>query len=425
MFRLFLILAISVFSYARDVALIDLAFLVSKKDGVSVIFAQDVSKTIIVDFPSDYKGKTYLPVFRSILKANGLDLKNDGGIYIVSTVKDSLVDVPVASGVFESSSLSSAPVLSNKPVSITAYTSPRVSQDSVPAQAFAPAPSSDPISSDFNVSFRTYKLDFLKIDDVKPLLDFSALPYSFSPVTKTITFKQDSKNSEYLCKLLDELESIDRVKNQVTLRITMFNTNQSKLRDVGFNPSLKADFSLMSKDGALFEGDGVLEFKASLNMLSQKGVTDVVSNTSYLIADNEKLDFKKVVSIPVLDENFALTTDNGTNQTKKYRYKDVGFTVVAIPTIVGDTVYLDFSLTVGDVLSSGDLPTTTENTITNKFSVKKGSLILLAGLSKNEKNNQDDSIPFIEDIPFLKDIFTHSSKSVIDETFNISIEILE
>jgi type II secretory pathway component GspD/PulD (secretin) len=81
-------------------------------------------------------------------------------------------------------------------------------------------------------------------------------------------------------------------------------------------------------------------------------------------------------------------------------------------------------LNVGGVISSGDLPTTSQTSISNKFSVKKGEIVLLAGISKNSIINKKDTLPFIETIPILSDIFTKKSDSDTDETFNVSIEIL-
>lgn len=446
--KILLLLLISFNLYSKDIALADLVFLVSKKDSVNIIFSHDVSKSKIVDFPFDYKNTAYLPVLKSILKANGLNLVNDGGIYIVTlsdkTDSSSISSAPAdtVKSIFTNvqPDLQSFPVIKDKIKIKGKFTSESSSKkidkkvldsstddnSTIENNSTSSAPVSDSfVNSENNSSFLSVKLDYLQFHDVKALLDFSGLQYVFSPVNKTIIFKDDPLNSKYLNKLLDEIYSIDTLKQQVTLKITIFSTNQSKLKEVGFNPSLNFDFNLISQSGALLDASAVIDFKSSLKFLSSKGVTNVSQSTAYVIADNEKLDFKQVVSIPVLDENFALTTDNGTNQSKKYKYKDVGFKVSVIPTIVNDTVYLDFSLTTGDVVSTGDLPVTTENSITNKFSLKKGGLVLLAGISKFDDVKKNESLPFVETIPFLKDIFTHVSDTSNDETFNISIEILE
>lgn len=411
MLRLILLLLVSVTLFAQSITLADLAFIVQKKDNVSIIFSSDVSKTMIVDFPNGYNKPTYLPLFKTILSANNLSFKESDGFYIVSIASNdpepsnNILNVPNDPILKAPPSLiSSAPVVSN----VSEYN-----------------PSSDQSDMiDYNASFVSHKLDYLQFDNVKPLLDFSGLPYSFSTVSKTITFKQNKKNKVLISKLIDEIKLIDVKKDQVTLKITIFDSNAEKIREVGIDPSISFDFSLFSQSGAILSGDAVGAFKGSLKLLSSKGATNVSHATSYVVSDGDLLDFKKVVSLPFLDENFALTTDNGTNQSKKYKYRDVGFKIIATPTLVGDTCYLDFSLSIGSVLSSGDLPTTSENSIKNRFSIRRGEILLLAGVSKESLMNDSNSAPFLEDIPILGEIFTHKQKTDSSEYFNVSIEII-
>lgn len=411
MLRLILPLLISAALFAQSITLADLAFIVQKKDNVSIIFSSDVSKTMIVDFPNGYNKPTYLPLFKTILSANNLSFKESDGFYIVSIASNdpepsnNILNVP------------NDPILKAPPPLISS--APVVSNVS----EYNPSPDqSDMI--DYNASFVSHKLDYLQFDNVKPLLDFSGLPYSFSTVSKTITFKQNKKNKQLIFKLIDEIKLIDVKKDQVTLKITIFDSNAEKIREVGIDPSISFDFSLFSQSGAILSGDAVGAFKGSLNLLSSKGATNVSHATSYVISDGDLLDFKKVVSLPFLDENFALTTDNGTNQSKKYKYRDVGFKIIATPTLVGDTCYLDFSLSIGSVLSSGDLPTTSENSIKNRFSIRRGEILLLAGVSKESLMNDSNSAPFLEDIPILGEIFTYKQKTDSSEYFNVSIEII-
>lgn len=400
MFRLFLPLLFSISLFAQSITLADLAFIVQKKDKINIVFSQDVAKSLLVDFPIDYSKNLYMPFFRSVLDANHLFIRENDGIFVVSSA--SVAVDPSLPGA--STMLLPPPLLA-----------PSIVSSVLPGIA--------PVV-DYKFSFVSHKLDYLQFNSVKSLLDFSELPYSFSPVSKTITFKDNGKNSKLIKKLISEIKSIDVLKEQVTLKITIFDTNLNKLREVGINPSLNFDFDLLSKTGALLTGSSVGAFKGSLAFLQNSGVTKVTQSTSYLISDSDQLDFKKVVSIPFLDENFALSNQVGTNQSKKYKYKSIGFKVLVTPTIVGENVYLDFSLSVENVLTSGDLPTTSENSILNKFSVKKGDIVLLAGISKNSIIEKKDGLPFLESIPLLNDIFTKKSNSNADDTFNVSIEIL-
>lgn len=405
MFRLILPLIISISLFAQSISLVDLAFIVQKKDKVNIIFSNDVPKTVLVDFPIDYAKPSYMPFFRSVIQANNLSIKDNDGIFLVSTAA-APSDQSIPGG---GTNLLSPPPLLNAP-SLSAPLPPM-------SQSLTPA-------TDYKFSFVSHKLDYLQFDSIKSLLEFSQLPYSYSPVSKTIMFKDNGKNTKLIKKLIKEIKSIDVLKEQVTLKITIFDTNLNKLRQVGINPNLNFDFDLLSKTGALLTGASTSAFKGSLAFLQNNGVTNVTQSTSYLISDSDELNFKKVVSIPFLDENFALSNQVGTNQSQKYKYRDVGFKVLVTPTIVGENVYLDFSLSVENVLTSGNLPTTSQNAIVNKFSVKKGDIVLLAGISKNSIIESKDGLPFLESIPFLNDIFTKKSNSNTEDTFNVSIEIL-
>ena len=405
MFRLILPLIISISLFAQSISLVDFAFIVQKKDKVNIIFSNDVPKTVLVDFPLNYSKPSYMPFFRSVIQANNLTIKDNDGIFLVSTAT-APSDQSIPGG--GTNLLSPPPLVNGSPLLAPL---PPMSQSLTPA-------------IDYKFSFVSHKLDYLQFDSVKALLEFSELPYSYSPVSKTITFKDNGKNAKLIKKLITEIKSIDVLKEQVTLKITIFDTNLNKLRQVGINPNLTFDFDLLSKTGALLSGMSTGQFKGSLAFLQNNGVTKVTQSTSYLISDSDELNFKKVVSIPFLDENFALSNQVGTNQSQKYKYRDVGFKVLVTPTIVGENVYLDFSLSVENVLTSGNLPTTSQNAIVNKFSVKKGDIVLLAGISKNSIIETKDGLPFLESIPFLNDIFTKKSNSNTDDTFNVSIEIL-
>lgn len=397
MLRFLLLLAISTGIFADSIKLSDFVFIVQKKDHVNFVFSSAVPQNIMVDFPSDYSKSSYMPLLRSMLSANNLTMAENEGIWLISPISKEGALLP--------------PPPLNAPM---------------PPLSVPPPPLNTPITPiiDYKLTFVSHKLDFLQFDDVKSLLEFSGLPYSFSAVSKTITFKKDDKNGKFINNVIKEIKSIDVEKKQVTLKITLFSNDMDKIKETGIDTSLNLDFNLLSQTGALLTGDAVGAFKGSLKLLSENGASHIEQATSYLIADSEKLDFKKVVTIPFLDEDFALSNQTGTNQTKKYKYKPIGFKVLASPTIVGDTVYLDFALSVETVVSAGDLPTTSENSISNKFSVKKGDIVLLAGISKTSLIEDKKGLPFFEDVNFLEKIFTHKSNTKKTETFNVSIEIL-
>ncbi len=403
--RIILMLLINLAIYAQNITIADFAFLVSKKDNVNIIFSSEVSKTLIVDYPNSYKGTTYLPLFKSVLNANNLQIKNDNGFYTVTPKSENSPDDQ--QNTFKP--LNPPPPLNDNKTIF------------VPDKLVLPESTTD--KPDFNISLVSYNLKFLQFDSIKPLLDFSNVAYAYSPISKTITFKSDKNNHKFIPKLIDELTAMDVLKVQQTIKITIYDINMNKLREVGINPSLNFDFSLFSRSGSVLSGSAVGAFSGSLKFLSNNGVTNVHTSTNYLISDGDNFTFNKTLSVPFLDENFVLTTDNGTNQSKKYKYRDVGFKISIIPSIVGDTSYLDFDLQIGNIVKESDLPTTSQTIIKNRFSLRSGEIVLLAGISKKTTDRTNETLPFIDSIPIISDIFNHKTDSNNDEYFNIAIEL--
>lgn len=412
MLKVLLPLLVSFSVFAQDIAISDLAFLVQKSDKLNIVFSSDVDKGKIIDFPDSYDEKSYLPIFKTILKANSLQLMDDSGIFYVSKIQTSST----------SSQSGINPLTPNSPSLLPPppLVAPQSQNGSLLQNSPMIVPSHIVNRVDMNFDYIPYTLKFLQLDNVKPILEFSGLQYVFSPITKTIIFKKTKQNKKTLTKTLTQIEELDTQKDQVTIKITIFDVDQTKLKKTGINPNISFDFGLINSTGALLTRASIPAFKSSLAFLQSNGVSDVFQSTSYLIADGEKLDFKKVVSMPFLDENYAVTAVTGSvNQSKKYKYKDIGFKVSTTPMIVDDTVYLDFSLEVGNVVSSGDLPVTSSTNISNKFSLKKGDVILLAGIQKDTITKSKSGLPF-----WFFDFLSLSSDSVENATFNISIEIL-
>lgn len=346
--------------------------------------------------------------------SNNLLLTSNGGNYIISlssTSSNGVLKAPPSMSVFNPSD--ATPGVTNNSdfshgvTSITPYN---------PTQSNSINP---------KTVFYTYTLKYLQYDNIKSLLDFTGVPYTYAPMSKTIIFKDSGELKKFIPKVIKQLEELDILKKQITLRITIFEVNINKLKTIGFDPNLNFDFSLLSQTGSLLSGSAVSSFKGSLAFLENNGVTTVSSSTSYLVADSEQLDFRKVVNLPFKDENYAVTNQNATNQTVKYSYKPIGFKVLCTPTIVNDLVYLDFDLKIEDVLSNSDqLPTTSENSIKNKFSINKGDIVLLAGINKKSINDKDNGLPFLNKLPFISSLFNQTSNTGLDQTFNISIEVL-
>ena len=85
MIRFLWVIILSVSLYGGSLSLYDLAFLVSKSSGKSVIFSNKVDQKIKIVFSS--APVDYLPLFKQALKSNGYVLKSEKSFYYVDVPK--------------------------------------------------------------------------------------------------------------------------------------------------------------------------------------------------------------------------------------------------------------------------------------------------------------------------------------------------
>lgn len=437
MIKFFFVMLLSLPLFAGSLSLYDLAFLVSKSSGKSVIFSKEVNqkiKIIVADTPVNY-----LPLFKQSLASNGYQLKTDKTFFYVTVpnvekksegVFSSISDM----GFSSPSGLKAPPPLvsanDGNSISVTSngskiYSSPMFSASSSSAVSSDSNNSLFNASIDENITFKSLTLTYLKLDDLNDTLAFSGFKYSFSSNSKSVLFAVPEKKLPLYNSFVNTLKSLDVPRDQVTLKITVFDSNQNKLRDLGLSPLFNLDTNLTSTAGALFSGSFVGSFYSSLHALDSKGVVSVTDTPTFLLSDNQTLDFKSVINMPFLDETVAVTSQTSTNQSYKYVYKPIGFKVLVTPTIVNDIVYLDFSISFESVVSAGERPTTSEKSIKNKFSLHKGDLIVLAGISKQSLQNTNTSVPYLNDVPIIGKIFSRDTKQNINDSFNISIEVIK
>jgi type II secretory pathway component GspD/PulD (secretin) len=431
----------SVVSWSASLSLYDLGFFVSKQTNKTVIFSHEVDQTVKVVYSST--PLDYLPLFKMVLKSNNYILRSDHSFIYVDVPK--IVEKKDSGGVFggitsglgSSSSVDLPETLFKPQSNVSSGISVTNNGKQIYNVPFSSPSRSNSFSSfvglddnvtiqDDNISFQSFKLVYLNPLDIENVLKFSGFDYSISKNSKTIVFKVPERKKSLFDAFVLSLQSLDVSRSQITLKITVYSANDSKLRDLGFSPlfNLDTNFSLNSL-GSVFSGSLIGSFYSSLHLMDSKGLAHITDQTNLFCSDNDTLDFKSVISMPVLDTNYVVTSTTGTNQTVKHVYKDIGYKVSVTPTIVNDVVYLDLNISSQNVVSGGELPVYSDKTIKNKFSLHRGDMVVLAGISTQTLTTVHEAIPFLSDIPYIGQFFTHNSKSNEDQTFNISIEVLK
>lgn len=440
-FILFIIFSFSAF--ATTLNIVDLGFLASKQIHKTFVFSASVDKNIKIvfnDTPLDYYS-----LFQTVAKSNNFKLSiNKTFIYvdIIAAKVDKkntsdAIDLPANLFLNHDHSTDKNSLNSFKMPDIASVDNSAIAVTnnghSIYNQSFKTSFDNNLSSRnvvDENISFCSYTLLYISPFDIEDTLKFSGFDYSISQNSKTIFFKVPQKKLKIFNAFIVALKSLDIERKQVVIKFTVFDSTDSFIKDVGLQSSLNLDSNLsidaskFSKSlGSIFTGSFVTSFYAHLHLSETNGKTTIADNPSFLVSDNQILNFESVVNMPFLDTDFAFSAVQGTSQSKKYKYMPIGFKIVCKPSIVKDSIYLDLSLTYGSVVSGGDLPVTSEKTLKNLFVVHRGDLVLLAGISKDTFIKSNDSIPFLSSIPYLGKLFNHDSKNKTNEKLNIAIEV--
>jgi general secretion pathway protein D len=166
-----------------------------------------------------------------------------------------------------------------------------------------------------------------------------------------------------------------------------------------------------------------LAFGAAIDFLKTNGAANIVSEPSVLCLNNmeSKIYVGQTQSIITSTTNADSTTDLTRNT---YSREDIGLTLQVKPRISSDgKVALQIEAKVEDVLdgSGGDsgMPTTTKREVTTRAIVKHGESVIVGGLIRNKKTENDSKVPLLGDIPLLGRLFTHKANT--DDQTNIVI----
>lgn len=436
MIKYFIILLLSINLFSSTLSLYDLGFLVTKTTKKSVIFSDNADKNIKIIIADN--SVNYLAIFKSALQSNNYVLTSHKTFFYVDVKKDT----PQNDGVFSSF----MPEFKNQSNGVLAPPPPLVRDGGVStginvvngSDTLFSSPASNGnysnvstsengFSLDDNVSFKLLSLVYLKASDLNTSLNFCGFKHSVSSDSKNIIFAVPFKKNALYKNFIDTIKTIDVPHEQVTIKITVYSAKTNKLRDLGLSPLFNFDSALTmnSISGSFFSGSVISAFYSSLHALENDEIVNVSESPVFLLSNNELLDFKSVLNVPFLDENVSVASQASTNQTSRFNYKPIGFKVFITPNIVNDTVYLDFSISFEDVLNNSVTPTTSEKSIKNKFAMKKGEMVVLAGISKNNHKKVKDRSPLFDSLSFLDSIFQRNQNINEDESFNLSIEILK
>ena len=166
---------------------------------------------------------------------------------------------------------------------------------------------------------------------------------------------------------------------------------------------------------ALFDAAGT---RAVLNAVAGDSRLEVLSAPSLMVLDNHTAVIRVGDQVPIRTTETTNTSSSvadsdgniGSNITSEIQYRDTGVTLEVTPRVnAGGMVMLDITQRVDDVdettTSNIDSPTILQREITTSVAVQSRETIVLGGLIREGKEEEESGIPYLKDIPGLGALF--------------------
>jgi len=145
----------------------------------------------------------------------------------------------------------------------------------------------------------------------------------------------------------------------------------------------------------------------------------LLANPRILVLDNEEALIKIISEIPYQE----LTETSGGGSIGTTEFREVGVELVVIPHVTRDEMVRlrlkpKFSVkqedvTVGVVGNTFSQPVIDRREADTTLLVKNGQTVVLGGLRKKEVSQQQDSVPFLSDIPIIGELFKFEGEDTI------------
>jgi general secretion pathway protein D len=276
----------------------------------------------------------------------------------------------------------------------------------------------------------SYRFHYLNEDDIKGLMSIYNYKYNYVKSLKSIFIDCTVREFNELVNLFNEY---DFIPNQKKLKITILDTNLTKLKEYGFENNLNI---ASSENSSLFfnflafpfSSTNILpelkrsNFTSYIKFMNSKNITDIVSSPTVSIFDGKKTVFEVVKNIP-FKTGQTVSNDNITKTTTSIDYKDVGLKLEVLPIINKNQAFLDLSLTIENILDKSDTPVTSKRHFKQYVSLNVGETFVLNGINQTESYTDDFKTPFLSDIPYIGWLFKNEYEDIKTSNLTVLLEL--
>ncbi len=154
-----------------------------------------------------------------------------------------------------------------------------------------------------------------------------------------------------------------------------------------------------------------------IRALAGNGLVKVISSPQILVSSHTQANIQVGSQVPIITSGITNTSSSGSIQ-QDYTYKDTGIILTVTPQITStDLISLEvkqeLSQAVANTTSSSiDSPEITQRTVETAMTIANGQTMIIGGLIQEKKNDSLDSLPFINQVPFLNRLFGSTNATV-------------
>ena len=151
------------------------------------------------------------------------------------------------------------------------------------------------------------------------------------------------------------------------------------------------------------------DYGAVLNALAKDSRLKIVSSPHITVADNQKAKIQVGDQVPTLSQTQSVE-GSAVGIINSVQYTETGVLLDVTPRVnAGGQVTMEISQEVSNATqtttSDIDSPTIQKRTATSTVTVRSGETIILAGLIKEQKDNGNQGLPFLSQIPLIGGLF--------------------
>ena len=151
--------------------------------------------------------------------------------------------------------------------------------------------------------------------------------------------------------------------------------------------------------------------------LAGNNAIKVISSPQLLVASHTEARIQVGSRVPVITGGITDSSSEG-RVTQTYKYEDTGIILTLTPQITStDLITLDVTQTLSDAIknttsSTIDSPELTVREIETGMTIANGRTMVIGGLIQEKRNDELQSVPFVNDIPFLRRLFGSTEAKV-------------